>query len=237
MQVVILAGGRGTRALPFTADQPKAMLRLAGTPLVEHVMRIYAEQGFDRFVVAIGHHGSVIEDHVRDRALPWEVRFSRAGDDADTGTRILAASEQCEGAFMATYADGFGDVDLAALLEGHRRTGLAASLTAVRLRSQYGTVEIDPAGAVHGFQEKPTFEDVWINGGFFVFERRALDGWAGASLERDVLPALAGRGELHAYRHGGFWRSVDTVKDLEELETMIGEGTATWAGLTVGESS
>ncbi|MEX2459589.1 MAG: sugar phosphate nucleotidyltransferase [Actinomycetota bacterium] len=237
MQVVILAGGRGTRAMPFTTDQPKPMLRLAGTPLVEHVMRIYAEQGFDRFVLAIGHRGEVIEDHVRDRALPWEVRFSRAGDDADTGTRLGVAAEQCEGAFLATYGDGFGDVDLAALVQAHRASGRAASLTAVRLRSQYGTVDIDPGGLVHGFREKPTFDDVWINGGFFVFETRALEGSAGTSLERDVLPALATRGELHAYRHHGFWRSVDTFKDLEELEAMITEGTATWAGLTVGESS
>jgi glucose-1-phosphate cytidylyltransferase len=237
MQVVILAGGRGTRALPFTTDQPKPMLRLAGTPLVEHVMRIYAEQGFDRFVLAIGYRGEVIEDHVRERALPWEVRFSRAGDDADTGARLRVAAEQCEGAFMASYGDGFGDVDLGALLEAHRASGRAASLTAVRLRSQYGTVEIDPEGRVHGFREKPTFDDVWINGGFFVFEPRALEAWAGTSLERDALPALADRGELHAYRHQGFWRSVDTFKDLEELEAMITEGTATWAGLTVGESS
>jgi len=237
VQVVILAGGRGTRALPFTSDQPKPMLRLAGIPLVEHVMRIYAEQGFEQFVLAIGYRGEVIEDYVRERALPWEVRFSRAGDDADTGERLRAAAEGIEETFMATYADGFGDVDLAALLGSHRTSGRSASLTAARLRSQYGTVDIDDSGAVGGFREKPTFADLWINGGFFVFEPRALDGGSGPSLERDALPALAERGELHAYRHDGFWRSVDTFKDLEELETMIAEGTARWAGLTVGESS
>ncbi len=237
MQVVILAGGRGTRALPFTSDQPKPMLRLAGMPLVEQVMRIYAEQGYERFVLAVGYRGEVIEDYVAERGLPWEVRFSRAGDDADTGERLRAAAELTEGTLMATYADGFGDVDLAALLASHRASGRAATLTAARLRSQYGTVDIDDGGEVRGFREKPTFADLWINGGFFVLERGALEGSAGPSLERDMLPALAERGELHAYRHEGFWRSVDTFKDLEELETMIAEGTARWAGLTVGGSS
>ncbi len=236
MQVVILAGGRGTRALPFTSDQPKPMLRLAGIPLVEHVMRIYAEQGHDRFILAIGHRGEVIEDYVAERGLPWEVGFSRAGDDADTGERLRAAAELTEGPFLATYADGFGDVDLSALLESHRASGRAATLTAARLRSQYGTVDIDEADVVRGFREKPTFADLWINGGFFVLERGALEGWSGPSLERDALPALAERDDLHGYRHEGFWRSVDTFKDLEELETMIAEGTARWAGLTVAGS-
>jgi glucose-1-phosphate cytidylyltransferase len=237
VNVVILAGGRGTRALPFTSDQPKPMLLLAGIPLVEHVMRIYAEQGFEDFILATGYRGEVIEDYVTERALPWSIRFSRAGDDADTGERIRAAAELTDGPFLATYADGFGDVDLRALVEAHRASGKAASLTAVPLRSQYGTVDVDGDGAVRGFREKPTFEDLWINGGFFVFEQRALDRWEGTSLERDVLPVLAEHGDLYAYRHRGFWRSVDTFKDLEELESMITEGTARWAGLTVGESS
>lgn len=237
MDVVILAGGRGTRALPFTSDQPKPMLRLAGIPLVEHVMRIYAEQGFEEFVLAIGYRGDVIEDYVRERALPWTVRFSNAGDDADTGERLRAAAEMTSGPFLATYADGFGDVDIKSLVEAHRASGRAASLTTVPLRSQYGTVDVDADGAVRGFREKPTLDDMWINGGFFVFEPRVFDSWTGTSLERDALPVLAEHGELYAYRHRGFWRSVDTFKDLEELESMINEGTARWAGLTVGESS
>ena len=237
MQVVILAGGRGTRALPFTSEQPKPMLGLAGVPLIEHVMRIYAEQGYDRFVLAVGYRGEAIEAYLKDRALPWEIRFSRAGDDAGTGDRLRVASADADGPFLASYADGFGDVDLGALVRSHREAGRAATLTAVPLRSQYGTVDLGADGAVQRFREKATFPDVWINGGFFVFEPRALAGWTGSSLEEELLPSLADRGELHAYRHGGFWRSVDTFKDLEELETMIGEGTARWAGLTVGESS
>ena len=237
MEVVILAGGRGARALPATAALPKPMLPLAGTPLIEHVMGIYAAQGFDRFVVAVGYRREAIEAHFRALERLWTVRYSFAGEEADTGTRLVEAARTVDGTFLATYADGLSDVDLADVLERHREAGRAATVTTVPLRSPYGTVDVGPDGAVTRFTEKPLFEDVWMSGGFFVFEQRALDGLSGTSLERDMLPELAARGELSAYRHRGFWRSVDTFKDLEEIEREMATGRARWAGLTVSGSS
>lgn len=237
MQVVLLAGGRGTRALPLTEDRPKALLTVAGLPLIEHVMRGFAEQGYRRFVIALGHRGEAIEAHFSDHPADWEITFDRAGDDADTGDRLVHAASAIDGTFLATYADGLADVALARLVEHHRALRRRATLTAVRLRSQYGTVHLSEGDRVTAFEEKPTLPDVWINGGFFVFAPGALDEPAGPSLERDVLPDLAARQELGAYRHDGFWRSVDTFKDLEELEALARKGDARWIGSPTVASS
>ena len=238
VDVVILAGGRGTRAMPWTDDHPKAMLPLAGRPLVEHVMRIYADRGFTRFILAVGYRGEEIESYLEGLRHPWSVRFTRAGEDAGTGRRVLAAAELTAGTFHATYADGLADVDLDALLERHRSAGVAATVTVARMRSQYGTVDVDDSGLVSAFREKPLIADVWINGGFFVFEAEALrSGFGGESLEDDILPALASAGQLAAHRHEGYWRSIDTFKDLEEVDRSVGEGGAPWAALPVAGSS
>jgi glucose-1-phosphate cytidylyltransferase len=226
--------------MPHNDDQPKVLLPLAGRPLVEHVMGIYADQGFASFVLAVGYRGEDVERHFAARDLGWTVRFSRAGDNAGTGRRLRDAAAMTDGTFIATYGDGLSDVDLGALLERHREAGLGSTVTVTPMRSQYGTVAVDAGGVVRSFHEKPVLPDVWINGGFFVFDAGVLAGVAGESLEGNVLPALAASGRLAAYEHRGFWRSVDTFKDLEEIEGLLDdadEGRVPWAGLPVSGSS
>ena len=229
MEVVILAGGRGTRAYPLTADVPKPMLWLKGMPLVERVMRVYARQGYTDFILCVGHRKEVIQDYFYHRGLPWRIRYSDAGDDAGTGGRILATRDMVTGPFFATYGDGLGNVDLSKLLRTHREHDGVATLTAVPMRSQYGTVEIGNDSQILGFEEKPLLPDMFINAGYFVFDPE-LFTYEGDSLEADVLTKVAANGGLYAYKHEGFWKSVDTFKDLGELEDIVAKSEATWTG-------
>jgi glucose-1-phosphate cytidylyltransferase len=224
MKVVILAGGKGTRAYPFTDLFPKPMMPLCGRPILVHIMGLYAEQGFTDFIIAAGHRQEAIVDYFDGRFSDWRVRILDTGTETDTGERIRRCLDHVGGTFFATYGDGVGDIDLRALLSCHQAAGGAATVTSVPLRSQYGTLEFDADGRVQSFREKPVIDDHWINAGFFVFEREALAQLPGDNLEQDVLPALAAGAGLYAYRHRGFWRSMDTDKDRQELEKLMENG-------------
>jgi glucose-1-phosphate cytidylyltransferase len=229
LSTVILCGGRGTRAYPLTADLPKPLLRIAGTPIVEHVMGIYARRGQTRFVLALGYRGELIVEHCRTRRLPWDIEFVDTGLDTPTGARLRRCAAGAGPTFFATYADGLANIDLDALLARHRAHGGPATVTTVPLPSQYGTLDLDPTERVRGFTEKPRLTDHWINAGFFVFHASVFaDPHRGDDLEREILPNLAGAGDLHAHRHTGFWRSLDTFKDLQELETLGGGDGLPW---------
>lgn len=227
-KVVILCGGKGTRSYPFTEHFPKAMMPVNGTPIIVHIMRIYAEQGYNEFVLAAGHRKEILYDYFSGRFTDWKVRIVDTGEDADTGERILRCESYVGNRFFATYGDGLGDLDLAALLAKHDAGGGLATLTAVPLRSQYGLVVYDEKFKVQRFEEKPLIRDYWINAGFFVFEREAFMHWKGRNLERDVLPEFARLGELTAYEHLGFWKSMDTSKDQQELEQLYVGDAAPW---------
>ncbi|MBI5836209.1 MAG: NTP transferase domain-containing protein [Candidatus Eisenbacteria bacterium] len=229
MQTVILCGGAGTRSYPFTDHYPKPMMPVCGRPILVHIMRLYAEQGFTRFVLAAGHRQEVLFDYFEGRFPEWDVRILDTGKDSDTGERIRRCSEFVGDTFFATYGDGIGDVRLHDLLAFHKASGGMSTLTTVPLRSQYGTVHFDERGRVDRFQEKPVIRDCWINAGFFVFEKRVFDFWEGQNLESEVFPALVRRGEVHTYRHEGFWKSMDTSKDQQELERLFQCGEAKWS--------
>jgi glucose-1-phosphate cytidylyltransferase len=226
--VVILCGGRGTRSYPFTEYFPKPMMPICGTPILVHVMRIYSEQGFSHFVLAGGHRQEILVDYFRDRFREWNVEVVDTGQDSDTGERIRRCADRVGDTFFATYGDGLGNVDLHRLLRFHSEKGKLATVTSVPLKSQYGTVVFDQNGRVERFTEKPTIREHWVNGGFLVFEKRVFDVWDGQSLERDVLPKLAAQGELYSYTHEGFWKSMDTAKDQQELEGIYQMGEAPW---------
>jgi glucose-1-phosphate cytidylyltransferase len=226
MTAVILCGGRGTRAWPLTEDVPKPLLPVGDRPALSHVLEIYARQGVRRFLLAGGY--KVERLRAWATTTPLDVTVLDTGLDAGTGERILACADHLDGRFFATYGDGLGNVALNRLLDEHVRRGRLATVTTVPLPSQYGTLEIDEAGAVRSFQEKPVLTDHSINAGFFVFERGALDAWPGSDLEREVLPAFAGRLQLSAYRHQGFWKSMDTQKDVEEMTRLANEEGCPW---------
>ncbi|HEU4657999.1 MAG TPA: sugar phosphate nucleotidyltransferase [Capillimicrobium sp.] len=237
MDVVILCGGRGTRLQERTAEIPKPLVEIGGRPILAHVMRLYAEQGFSRFLLATGYKGHLIErfvdDHARAELGPdVEVRCVDTGLDTPTGGRVARLAPHLAGdRFCATYADGLADVDLQALIRFHDDHGDLATMTVVRPELQFGVTRLDdPAddGLVTGFHEKPRSEH-WINGGFFVFERGVLDYLDDDSvLEREPLERLAADRRLHAFRHDGFWECMDTYKDAVALNDLWASGNAPW---------
>ncbi len=230
MDVVILAGGKGTRSYPFTEYFPKPMMPICGKPILVHIMELYAGQGFTDFVIAAGHRKEILHDYFQGRFSDWNVRIVDTGDESDTGERVRRCGPYLRGrTFFATYGDGVGNINLRDLLTFHEAHGRLATVTSVPLRSQYGTIETDPSGRVAQFVEKPVIRDRWINAGFFVFEREVLESWQGHNLESDVLPALVRRGEVFSYRHLGFWKSMDTSKDQMALEEIYRSGETDWS--------
>jgi glucose-1-phosphate cytidylyltransferase len=209
---------------------PKALVEIGGRPIVWHVIRIYAAQGFDRFLLATGYLGEAVAEFAAAERWPdgVEVECVETGLDTPTGGRVARLGERLGGdRFCVTYADGVADVDLGALLDFHREGGALASMTVVRPHLQWGVAEL-AGDRVAGFDEKPRSER-WINGGFLCFEAGALAYLDGDSvLEREPLARLAAAGELRAFRHEGFWDCMDTYKDAVVLNDLWSAGEAPW---------
>lgn len=235
MKTVILCGGRGTRLNELGKAVPKALVEIGGQPIIWHLMHLYAAHGFNDFSLCLGHLGHKIreyfgssgsgEDNVSfpvDGETNWNVSLFDTGEDTNTGGRIakIADALKAEDRFFVTYGDGLADVDIGKLLEFHKEHGKLATMTTVHPRSPFGVVEIGEDGAVSSFREKPRL-DVWINGGFFVFESTILELLDGDPvLEEGPLETLAAKGELMAYRHTGFWKCMDTYKDSLEFNSL-----------------
>jgi len=196
------------------------------------VIGIYAAQGFERFVLATGYLGEMVEEFVAGGSWSGgvDVECVDTGLDTPTGGRIAKLGERVGGeTFCATYADGVADIDLEALLAFHRNQGALGTVTVVQPHLQWGVAEIGADDRVEGFIEKPRSEH-WINGGFFCFEPGALDYIGEDSvLEREPLEKLAEDGQLSAYRHEGFWDCMDTYKDAVELNDLWTSGSAPWS--------
>ena len=210
---------------------PKALVEIGGRPILWHVINIYAAQGFDRFVLCTGHRGEMIDHFVAGEQWPGGVAIEcvQTGDDTPTGGRIKLVGDRLgDQTFCATYSDGVADIDLRALVTTHREHGDLATVTVVRPPIQFGIADLDGDGRVSGFREKPPSEH-WVNGGFFCFEPGALDYFSEDSvLEREPLERLAADGQLHAYRHTGFWDCMDTYKDAVALNDLWAGGDAPW---------
>jgi glucose-1-phosphate cytidylyltransferase len=215
-----------------TQEIPKPLVEIGGLPIVWHVIQLYAVQGFERFLLATGYKGELIERFARDTSWPADVRVEcvDTGLDTPTGGRIKLLSDRlADDRFCATYADGVASVDLAQLLSFHSIHGRLATMTVVRPELQFGVTELDDHdGRVLGFREKPRSEH-WINGGFFCFESGVLDYLRPDSvLEREPLERLANDSELRAHRHEGFWECMDTYKDAVALNDLWASGDAPW---------
>jgi glucose-1-phosphate cytidylyltransferase len=236
--VAILCGGRGARLREHTQAIPKPLVEIGGRPIVQHVIELYAAQGFRHFLLATGYKGELIERFAA--AQPWpdgvEVRCLDTGLDTPTGGRIKLLESLCPRdpsapgqSLCVTYADGLADIDLARLLAFHEGHGALATMTVVRPRLQFGVAELDGRdGRVLGFQEKPRSEH-WVNGGFFCLRLGVLEYLDRDSvLEREPLRRLAAEGQLRAYRHEGFWECMDTYKDAIALNDLWASGAAPW---------
>lgn len=232
-RVVILCGGRGTRISRGAEDLPKPLVQVGGVPILWHVMALYAAQGFDDFLLLTGWQADQVAGAVT--GFPevvsgaWKVECADTGEDTPTGGRVDAVRDRLRGGtFALTYADGVADIDLASALDFHRAHESLATITVARPRSPWGEARLDSEGRVTGFVEKPQLEN-WINGGFMFLEEAALD-FVGPDdvFEQRPLENLAAAGELHAFKHDGFWDCMDTFKDAIELNRLCAAGTPPW---------
>jgi glucose-1-phosphate cytidylyltransferase len=205
LPVVVLCGGEGTRMRGSTPTK-KELVQVGGRPIIWHVMKIYAAYGHTHFILTLGHRAQDLKRYFLEyesTSRDFTVRLGRSG--------------------------AITDVDIDALLAFHRQHGRLATVTGVRPPSPYGTLQVDETGQINGFAQKPQMEH-WINGGFMVFDRGILDYLAGGDdvhLERAVLPRLAAEGQLMMYRHTGFWRKMDTLKEALALDKFWRE-SAPW---------
>lgn len=229
--MVILCGGRGSRLQEHSASLPKPLVEIGGRPILWHVLGIYLAHGFRRFLLLTGYRAEQIETFVASERWPGEaqVRCLRTGDDTPTGGRLhRVAAELEEERFCLAYADAVADIDLGALLHHHGEHGRSATMTVVQPRLPFGVARLSGDGSVRGFSEKPR-SALWVNAGFFCFERSVLAGLGpGSVLEGEPLERLAASGELRAYRHRGFWECMDTHKDAVTLNERWLQGRAPW---------
>jgi glucose-1-phosphate cytidylyltransferase len=253
MKVVILAGGLGTRLSEETDLKPKPMVEIGGKPIIWHIMKIYSAHGFNEFIICCGYKGYVIKEYFANyflhqadvtidlcrndmeihhsKAEPWKVTLIDTGLNTMTGGRIKRIRDYIEGTFMLTYGDGVSNVDLTSLLRFHNDNGRLATVTAVQPSGRFGAIHLSEDSTVNSFQEKPKSNGAWINGGFFVLEPGIFDYISeGDSTvwERTPLENLARDGQLAAYKHTGFWRPMDTLRDKTELENKWSAGMADW---------
>ena len=253
MKAAILAGGVGSRISEETESKPKPMVEIGGRPILWHIMKLYASQGVDEFVVALGYRGEVIKRYMVDYSAlsshltidlgtgridreeteqidDWTVRLIDTGQHTATGGRIKRLQPYLgDETFMLTWGDGVANIDLKRLLEFHRRHGKLATVTAVRPPARFGRIELD-GDCVSEFSEKPQLSEGWINGAFFVLEPGVFDYVAGddTQWEREPMENLAKDGQLMAYRHDGFWQCMDTLRDKKLLEDLWERGDAPW---------
>ena len=252
MRVAILAGGFGTRLSEETQRIPKPMVEVGGRPILWHIMKSYGAAGLDHFVVALGYKSEAVKKYFlqyRDLASDltidtltghvkahdahhdaWTVDLVDTGLATNTGGRVKRLASWLEGpTFGLTYGDGVSDVDHGAVAEFHARHGKLATITAIRPPARYGGLVLD-GDLVGEFTEKPQIGEGWINGGFMVLDRSVIDRIDGddTSFESDVLEGLAADGELMAFRHTGYWQSMDTLRDVRTLNALWDRDAAPW---------
>jgi glucose-1-phosphate cytidylyltransferase len=252
LKVVILAGGFGTRLSEETDIKPKPMVEIGGKPILWHIMKIYSSYGFNDFIICLGYKGYIIKEffanyflHTSDvtidlkdnkievhsvKAEPWKVTLVDTGLNTMTGGRIKRIKPFVENqTFMLTYGDGVGNIDIKKLLEFHKSHGKYATLTAVQPSGRFGALHLE-GDKVKEFEEKPKGDGAWVNGGFFVLEPQIFDYIEGDETiwEKEPLENLAKDGQLMAYKHTGFWKPMDTLRDKRELELLWQSGNPPW---------
>lgn len=227
--VVILCGGKGIRMGEMSRLAPKPMVRVGDKPILWHVMKTYSYFGFNNFILCLGYKANKIKEYFGDDR-EWNITFADTGLNANTGERIKRIEQHInDEIFFVTYADGLSDININDLLEYHEKQDKIATITVVKPRSPFGMVNLDSHNLITSFAEKPIL-DLWINGGFFVFNRdifRYIN--TGDALEKEVFDRLVKAKQLSAYKHNGFWKCMDTYKDNLELNEMWGSDKAKWA--------
>jgi glucose-1-phosphate cytidylyltransferase len=230
VQVVILAGGFGTRLSEETDLIPKPMVRIGDKPIIHHIIDFYSAFGHKDFVIALGYKAHVIIDYFEsNKSSDLSVKLVDTGLETSTGGRIKKLADFLDDEFMLTYGDGLSNVNLDELLDHHRRFGKIATVTAVRPPSRFGTIEISN-GVVTKFAEKDPQDAGWINGGFFCLNKKVCEYISDftTSFESEPLNNLVEMQELSAFQHNGWWQPMDTLRDKRTLQSIWDNGDAPW---------
>lgn len=256
MKVVILAGGKGTRISEESMAKPKPMIEIGGNPILWHIMKIYSSYGFNDFIICCGYKGYIIKEYFADYYLhmsdvtfdfkdenkmqihnnvaePWRVTLIDTGLDTMTGGRIKRIQKYIpeDETFLLTYGDGVSDVDINSLIDFHKEKKTIATMTIIQPDGRYGSVDVTPSsGLVNRFVEKPVGDGGWVNGGFFVLNYDVFKYLEEDTtvFEKEPLEHLAELGQLSAYRHTGYWQSMDSMRDKNVLEDTWKSEKAPW---------
>jgi glucose-1-phosphate cytidylyltransferase len=254
MKVVILAGGFGTRLAEETGVKPKPMVEIGGLPILWHIMKTYSTHGLNEFIICLGYKGYIIKEYFstytlqtadvtfdfakgtsrmhRNNAEPWKVTLVETGLETMTGGRVKRVKNYIgDDTFCLTYGDGLCNVNIKKLIEYHKKGQTLATLTAVQPPGRFGAFILHKKNnKINSFEEKPKGDGAWINGGFFVLEPEVLEFvkddltvW-----EKEPMERLAQEGQLSAFRHEGFWQSMDSLRDKQVLEKLWQSGKAPW---------
>ena len=254
MKVLILAGGHGTRISEEAHNMPKPMIKIGDKPIIWHIMKTYSHFGFNDFVILLGYKGYIIKEYfnnyylhqsdvtfdlienkidiINNTSEPWKVTLVDTGLNTLTGGRIKRVEKLVNNErFMLTYGDGVANIDINALLSAHESHGKIATITAVQPDGRFGSLEIGANSEISSFTEKPKGDGAWINGGFFVCEPTVFDyneNRDNSVFEKSPQENIAKDGELNSYKHTGFWKPMDTMRDKIMLNNLWNENKATW---------
>ena len=224
MKVVILAGGFGTRLSEYTNLVPKPMVKLNNKPIIYYIMKHFSNYGFDDFYIALGYKGNVIKDYFKKNSFKWKINLIETGLKTMTGGRIKKLKKYLdEENFFMTYGDGISDVNLKKLLQFHKQNKKAlVTMTAVRPPARFGAIKIK-RNKVSVFREKSKIDEGWINGGFFIMNKKFINYIEKYStyLEKSPLEKAAKKNQLYAFKHNGFWQCMDTKRDKDNLEDIL----------------
>lgn len=255
MKVLILAGGLGTRLSEETRLIPKPMVEIGGKPILWHIMKTYSYYGFNEFIILTGYQSHIIKDYFvhyyqrysditvdmannsveihKIKTEPWKVTMLYTGENTMTGGRIKKAQEYVGNErFLLTYGDGVSDVNINSVIESHNNSKKIVTLTAVQPTGRFGALVLKDNNLVTSFMEKPKGDESWINGGYFVCEPEVFDYITEGDstiFERTPLETLAKENQLNAYKHGGFWHPMDTLRDKNDLTELWQSDKAPWA--------
>lgn len=252
MKAVILAGGLGTRISEETHLRPKPMIEIGSKPVLWHIMKIYSIHNINEFIICLGYKGYMIKEyfanyflHMSDvtfdlkknkmevhehKAEPWRVTLVDTGELTMTGGRLKRVSKYLDKEdFCFTYGDGVGDINITELIQFHRKQKTLATCTATQPPGRFGALDMEQNRIV-SFNEKPLGDGAWINVGYFVLSPKVIDYIDGdnTTWEKEPIEKLAGEGQLAAYKHRGFWKPMDTLRDKKQLEELWESNNAPW---------
>jgi len=229
MKVVILCGGKGTRLSEYTEEIPKPLVHVGGKPILHHLMNLYAKAGHKDFILCLGYKGEKIKEYFKDNN-DWNIDFVDTGENSNKAERLMKVKDKIkDDNFLLSYGDDLSDVDINKVIELHKEKNKIVTLTAVQLQSPFGILGINyREKLVTNFEEKPRLK-ILMNGGFYVMKKGIFDHIKpGCDLEKETFEDLAKEEQIIYYEHEGFWKSMNTLKDVIELNELYNKGNAPW---------